>query len=206
MNIIRKNKLLCKQDLIINSLKKYYYNDNEKIGKIQKIAGAETKKAGKRDISLRVIEWFVTNYAKKYGISWSQEEDTRGKKTQKQFNVFLSYKSQLNAYSKKQFDPFCRRKRIEFEYNDDGDVLTTTIGQLNFFRWAIENNIINYVEEHQSEIEKDMNESMKHNYKKSKSNKNIEMDTKQRKKRNELSKSATRKINIHSYNITLSFD
>ena len=49
----------------------------------------------------------------------------------KQFNVFLSYRSQLNAYSKKQFDPFCRRNRIDFYFNET-QFITTTVGQLNF--------------------------------------------------------------------------
>lgn len=204
-NGARKNKLLCKQDLIIHSLKNYYYNQNEKINKIKEIAMADTKRNNnsRRHISLRVIEWFVTNYAKKYGINWTKEENIRGQQTLSQFNVFLSYKSQLNAYSKKQFDPFCRRKRIEFEYNDNGDTITTTIGQLNFFRWAIDNEIIKYVEENQQDIEADMNESIRQNYQ----NENLDQDgVRRRKKRNELSKSATRKLNIHNYPIMLSFD
>jgi hypothetical protein len=209
-NGARKNKLLCKQDLIIRSLKNYYYNKNEKIEKIKDIAFNDTKKNNKRHVSLRIIEWFVTNYAKKYGIGWTKEETIRGNKTYNQFNVFLSYKSQLNAYSKKQFDPFCRRKRIEFEYNEHGDTITTTIGQLNFFRWALENDIIKYVEENHTDIEADMNESIRQNYR----NENVNeggssgntKGAKKRKKRNELSKSATRKLNIHNYKIMLSFD
>ena len=63
--------------------------------------------------------------------------------------VYLNYKSQLKAYSKKQFDPFCRRERILFyvgKYNGvDNDPLRTTVGQLNFFRWAIQNKILDYI-------------------------------------------------------------
>lgn len=197
---MNKNKLLCKQDLIISSLKKYYYNQDEKIELIRKITGVSSN----RNISLRIIEWFVTNYAKKYGISWPQEYTVSGNTMLRQFNVFLSYKSQLNAYSKKQFDPFCRRQRITFEYNDNGDNIVTTIGQLNFFKWAIDNNIISYVEENHQDIEQDMNESIKSNYSRSKSENN--RGENRRKKRNELSKSASRKLNIHSYKVLLSFD
>ena len=46
-------------------------------------------------------------------------------------NVFHSYKSQLKAYSKKRFDPFCRRDRILFKM-DSMHSVETTIGQLNF--------------------------------------------------------------------------
>ena len=190
-----KSKFLCKNDVIISSLSKYYFNKEEKVDLIKTITGSTSN----RSISLRVIEWFVTNYSKKYGICWEEDYYMNNKKSIRLFNVFLSYKSQLNAYSKKQFDPFCRRKRISFTYNDKGDTITTTIGQLNFFRWAIDHNIIKYVEENHLTIEKDMNDSIKANY----SDTNNES---KRKKRNELSKSASRKLHINSYNTILTFD
>ena len=66
-------------------------------------------------------------------------------------NVFLNYKAQLKAYSKKYFDPFCRRNRINYKQS-----LSTTIGQLNFFKWAIENHIISYIQDNIEDIEKDL--------------------------------------------------
>ncbi len=83
--------------------------------------------------------------------------------------VYLEYKSQLKAYSKKQFDPFCRRERIIF-LDQQKNGIQTTVGQLNFFRWAIENNIIQYVEQNLADIEKDMNQSIRNLYKKNKKN------------------------------------
>ena len=80
--------------------------------------------SGKSNLSLRLIDWFVTNYSKKYNISYMT-------KNNKHVIVYLSYKSHLKAYSKKMFDPFCRWKRIKFHEMD------TTVGQLNFFEWAI---------------------------------------------------------------------
>ena len=100
-------------------------------------------------ISLRVIDWFVTNYSRENDITYTH------KYTGKPFNVHESYKSQLKAYSKRQFDPFCRRNRINFYYKEDGKVVTT-VGQLNFFRWAIENHVIDYVREHLADIELSM--------------------------------------------------
>jgi hypothetical protein len=35
--------------------------------------------------------------------------------------------------------------------------LQTTIGQLNFFKWAIENQVLEYIENNYDEIEADMN-------------------------------------------------
>jgi hypothetical protein len=82
---------------------------------------------------------------------------------EKQFNVYLNYKTQLKAYSKKQFDPFQRRERISFEVqnaNNEKQKIVTTIGQLNFFRWAIQNNILEYAERNVKDIEKDMNSNI----------------------------------------------
>ena len=69
-------------------------------------------------------------------------------------------KGQLKAYSKKNFDPFCRRERINFFYNTDKSI-TTTVGQLNFFKWAIDNNILDYINEHLEKIDSDMNLNIK---------------------------------------------
>jgi hypothetical protein len=107
---------------------------------------------GKHKISLRIIDWFVTNYSKKHNLVIQ--------KNGKPFIVYLEYKSQLKAYSKKQFDPFCRRSRIHYVY-EQGKRFETTIGQLNFFRWAIDNFIIDYIMKNYSTIEKDMNNTLK---------------------------------------------
>ena len=76
--------------------------------------------------------------------------------TGKEFVVYLDYKLQLKGYQKKQFDPFCRRSRINFYYDGDKS-LVTTVGQLNFFRWTIQNSVLTYISEHLEEIESDMN-------------------------------------------------
>ena len=136
----------------------------------------------------------------------------------KQFNVFLNYKSQLKAYSKKQFDPFCRRERISFFYDDDKEIITT-VGQLNFFRWAIDNKVIEYINKNLKEIEYDMNVSVRNVYKKNcddstkiKLNKKKKIiggsdeTKKSRKKRHELSVSATKSINKHFTTITVKFE
>ena len=130
-------------------------------------------------------------------------------------NVFLNYKAQLKAYSKKNFDPFCRRERVSFKYYNNKSVVTT-VGQLNFFRWAIENGIIKYIQEHLEDIEADMNFNIKKSKNKSKSKKNklvvatndelnnytgnhvhLSTKTNNRNKRRELSISAVKKLNRH---------
>jgi hypothetical protein len=83
-------------------------------------------------VSLRKLEWFVTNYAKSQHVTYT----TPGGKI---FTVHVAYKSSLDGYSKKLFDPFCRTSRIEFHG------LTTTIAQLNFLKWVIQNGIIDHI-------------------------------------------------------------
>lgn len=132
---------------------------------------------GESNLSLRVIDFFVTNYAKKNEILYDIVTED-GKK--EKFMVHYSYKAQLKAYSKRQFDPFCRRERIIFfvdEVSSDGEMIEchskirTTVGQLNFFRWAISNDVLNYIVDHISEIEYDMNQS----HKKGKRSKRVKM-------------------------------
>jgi hypothetical protein len=158
-------------------------------------------------ISLRSIDWFITNYSKKNNTYYIVYVDKDGlpsfsdidNKYRNNMNVFHSYKSQLKAYSKKKFDPFCRRDRILFKIDDKYSV-ETTLGQLNFFKWAISNMIVDYIELNKDEIEHDMNSSLKLM--------KINSDKKNgsRKKRQELSLSATRGLKMNHVPIEISFD
>ena len=108
--------------------------------------------SGTSPISLRLIDWFSTNYSKKHFTTYfidTNDTDTR------RFKVYNDYKLQLKAYSKTRFDPFCRWQRITFPYKNK--FIETTIGQLNFFKWAISNHIISYIHNHIADIEHDMN-------------------------------------------------
>jgi hypothetical protein len=107
----------------------------------------------------------------------------------------------LRAYSKKRFDPFCRWDRISIPYKDNARI-QTTIGQLNFFKWALENKIVDYIEEYYEDIEKDMNARNSS----SKKNKQEATDSKTRKKREELSISATKSIKKETVEIVVKFD
>jgi hypothetical protein len=177
----------CKKDLLMQSLIQFFTNRNN----LDKVIPIIT---GKSTISLRILDWFVTNYSKKNNIHYQIEVNNKTKN----FIVYLDYKSQLKAYSKKQFDPFCRRERISFIDHDNNE-LVTTVGQLNFFRWAIENNIINFIKINYEEIETDMNSSLRNLYKK-KDGENT------RRKRTELSISATKTVNKHNVSIIVQFD
>ena len=122
-------------------------------------------------ISLRALDWFVTNYSKSKKISYNLTESNTS------FNVHYNYKAQLKAFNKKFFDPFCRGNRIPFFYDEENCIITT-IGQLNFFKWAISNDIITYVHDNLKTIEKDMPKSNKKDSSKSKKVKNIKVKKK----------------------------
>jgi hypothetical protein len=141
----RRRKIHCKQELIIASLQRFYASrpDLNEIVELLK---------GTSEVSLRLVDWFVTNYSKVHSTSYILNGQ--------EFVVYMNYKNQLKAYSKKLFDPFCRRERISFQIPGHEPFLTT-VGKLNFFRWALEKGILEYIKGHQPEIEKDMNAAMR---------------------------------------------
>ena len=183
--------------VLYESLHKYYSNDKN-INKFNDSINGENK------ISLRIIDWFVTNYSKKFNVFYEIYETPTGKYTfnpegnilYKQINIYHAYKSQLKSYSKKKFDPFCRRDRLNFNCNNIN--IETTIGQLNFFKWAIDNMIIDYISHYYEDIENDMNICYNNNKKMKKKD--------ERKPRQELSKSASRGLNASTHKIKLDFD
>jgi len=230
-----------KQALLIIPITKYF-SKKSLLHKLIAILKGES-------ISLRLIDWFVTNYCKKFNIMYNlndfrpiQEGQTEAQR--KAFDNYIlvhtNYKGQLKAYSKRNFDPFCRRNRIRFYY-EENKYFVTTVGQLNFFKWAMENHIIDYIQVHLKEIEDDMNlrcENIKKvvttkinpklnaviagnavtgndDTKKNKPSDGVvtvetQVKTKKagatRKKRKEISASASKSLSIHRLPTTLVFD
>jgi len=152
-----------------------FYNNAQNIERVRGIL------EGTSNLSLRLIDWFVTNYAKKFNTSYLTKKNNH-------VIVYLAYKSHLKAYSKKMFDPFCRSKRIKFQGFD------TTVGQLNFFEWALNDEILEYIETHYDEIHADMETRLK------------EVEPEKHRKRHELSKSATNSLKHHDVRVTVKFD
>jgi|TARA_B110000858_G_C17795483_1_gene472193 hypothetical protein len=154
---------------------------------------------GKSKISLRLIDWFATNYCKKHYVVYNIVD---GDKHQR-FKVYQDYKLKLKAYSKRRFDPFCRWERITIPY-ENNTCIETTIGQLNFFRWYIENKILDYIEENFERIENDMNN--RNSISKKRVQKHILKSNKTRKKRQELSVSAIKSIKKEKVEIVVKFE
>jgi hypothetical protein len=141
----RKRKIECKPELVISSLQRFYSTHPE----INKVL---TYLNGEAPLSLRIIDWFVTKYSRKNFVRYPLNDQ--------EFLVYLSYKGQLKAYSKQYFDPNCRRERIMFKIPGHEQFMTT-IGKLNFFRWALESKILEYIEAHEEEIRTGYNSYLK---------------------------------------------
>ena len=150
-------------------------------------------------LSLRLLDWLVTNYSKKYNIIYALHK-SNGDIIY--FNIYLDYKNQLKAYSKKYFDPFCRQRRIVIdintlkwkEYDPESEIgdkeIVTTVGQLNFFRWILENKIFEYAINNIRLIDSDMNTTL---------------SNKRKDKRCVLSPSAVKGVYTNNYNVTIKF-
>jgi len=191
---------ITQNDLLLKNLMNFYKTDlngdfdkNNNLDKMLRIITGESK------ISLRIVDWFATNYAKKYYTLYTIEQTTDN--ISRRFKVYDDYKLKLKAYSKKRFDPFCRWDRISVPYTN-GKFIETTIGQLNFFKWALENKVIDYIEQNYDVIEKDMNSRNS-----TSKRKEIVIDnSKTRKKREELSVSATKSIKKEKVEIIVQFN
>jgi len=175
-------------DLLMKNLMDFY-NKNNNLEKILKIINGESQ------ISLRLIDWFATNYSKKNFTVIEHIKEDKIIRTK----VYVDYKLKLKAYSKKRFDPFCRWERINIPYKND-NYIQTTIGQLNFFRWALEYGIIDYIKKNFKSINQDMN-------KRNSTSKNRKKKTKNtRKKREELSVSASKTVKKEHIEIVVKFN
>jgi len=196
MSYTISNRLQTQNDLLLNNLMEFY-NKNNNLKKIMCIINGES------NTSLRIVDWFVTNYAKKYYTVYELKNEYSEYDEKVRFKVYNDYKLKLKAYSKKRFDPFCRWERITVPY-DDEKLMETTIGQLNFFKWALENKIIDYIEEHYTTIEKDMN--VRNSTSKRMTKIEDSKDNKTRKKREELSISACKCIKKENVKIVVKFN
>ena len=140
----------AKSDVLMESLQKYYNENQTKFHTMLPII------QGRSNISLRVIDWFVTNYSKKYQITYKIKENNE----ECYINIYNHYRSQLNAYGKKFIDPFCRGKeRILFKVSDSQCIMSN-LGQINFFKWAHQYKVLDYIDNNYTTIVKDMTDTI----------------------------------------------
>jgi hypothetical protein len=186
----RRRKIHCKQELIVSSLQRFYANHPDKQEMIGLLDGSS-------DVSLRLIDWFVTNYAKQHNISYILNGQ--------EFLVYTNYKSQLKAYSKKLFDPFCRRERIMFQIPGAVSFMTT-VGKLNFFRWAVEKGVLNYITLNTGKIEAAMNANAKEQQKARKAEPVAATRANTRKRTSQTQPPNAKLMQKHAYDVEVRFD
>lgn len=158
-------KILNKTELLLASLLKFY----EKPKNMKTLYKYVSKSS---PISLRVFDFLCTKYIKNKNVIYYVEKNNK----KNPFNLSVAYKSQLKAYSKLQFDPFKRHERIEINcpYSDNNK-LVTTIGQLNFFKFAIENKLTDWIEvpENFKKVEKEISQDTNSKQKSTKQSKKM---------------------------------
>ena len=155
------------KELLLSSLTTFYNKDEKNKYILKSIID------GKHSLSLRMIDWLVTIYAKNTNIIYwicpttddiydCLPEDVANK--YKKVNLYLDYRAQLKSFKKINFDSFRRHDRITFILDNEKELsIETTIGQLNFFKWAFNNKVINYAMNNSAIIYENMS---KNSYKK----------------------------------------
>lgn len=165
-----------------------------------------------KKLSVRVVNWFVSNYAKQHTTAYSifrNEKDVSATAIfscdvtatppapdyhAERFIVWTQYCSAKRGYvSKDMFDPYCRRARIAVQ-RPDGSLFNTTLGQLNFFKWAIQNHIIDYISAYYDDIVRDMGARLTAKNARILAEEDADRPPGTRKKREELSVAACRTL------------
>lgn len=161
------------EKFVLKRLNKFYTID--KIERIKPIINQES------NISLRLIDWTLTNYCKKYVI-------VIRKRNNEIVDIYETYKAKLDSYPKNELlDVFKRGSCIRFYYSDnEDDYIITSVKQLNIFKWLLEDEILDYIEKYREQINDDHRESLR----RSKTNKVKNRSKGNKTRRQELSKSA----------------
>ena len=136
-----------KQELLMNRLREFF-NDQDNFDVLEGLLEHSTP------ISLRLLDWVVTNYSKKNSVYLRVERNG----IVETVNLFLDYKAHLKSFSKRSFDPFCRRERIivTFEMDRKKRKFMTTPAQLNFYKWCIQAGVTQYCKDNLELLENDM--------------------------------------------------
>ena len=132
-----------KDEVLLKSVLEWYNADESRVRQFNDIV------KHKNGLSLRIIDWLITNFSKKVSVSI----ETHGIPG----DLYRDYHKNLSAYNKKNFDPFARRQRICI-LMFGSEKRFSTIGQLNFFRWFLEKNLCVFLLENKPLIEKHMRE------------------------------------------------
>ncbi|MBO75393.1 MAG: hypothetical protein CMD33_08990 [Flavobacteriales bacterium] len=146
---------------------------------------------GYHDVSIRIANWFVTNYAKEMKTVYHYTEG----ESSRMFQVFDEYKTTLRTLGRKLFDPFRRGPHVWFTV--DGTEYDTTLGQLMFWEWASRYEVLDYIEKHLKDIQDHMSIC---------EDRAREKKQKGKRKRSALSRAPKQKVRISMKKCTVCFD
>lgn len=139
-----KNLLSEKEKMYYHIVKRFFKKCGEE--EVKRMETIITRKY--KTLSLRLIDWFVAKYSRFEIINIPRLDC---------YDLNISYKAQVKTHSKQLFDPF-NRGQVKFsyiyKYKGEDRSFITSIGQLNFFKWAITNGIIDYIEENLDSLTK----------------------------------------------------
>jgi hypothetical protein len=123
-----------KRSALEASLQEWYAENEDRTKQLERVV------KGEAEFSLREIDWFVTNYSARNPVVYTLPSG-------KVVDVNGDYKDVLKSFHKVGFDAFKRKGT---------DPSEAPLRQMNFFRWAIENGVVDYVAQHAKTIESDM--------------------------------------------------
>ena len=149
--------VVSKEHSLLTNLQLFYQQHPEYLQFVQSVASGKN-----HTISLRILDWLCTSYAKRHNVVIYQKNHV--------VHLHTAYKAFLSSHSKKLFDAFRRRKRVHV--TKSGDILTdedakerllfvSTIAQLMFFYWCYDRDIITYAETNVNAIEMDLRSYVK---------------------------------------------
>lgn len=218
--------MLTPNDWLLQTVLDYYKQHPQALNTVHDIANhlfvipttqhdqdkEKDKERPEKKLSVRVVNWFVSNYAKQHTTAYSifrNEKDASAPAVfacdvtatppspnhhAERFIVWTQYCSAKRGYvSKDMFDPYCRRARIAVQ-RADGSLFNTTLGQLNFFKWAIQNHIIDYITAFYDDIVRDMGARLTAKNARILAEEDADRPPGTRKKREELSVAACRTL------------
>lgn len=128
-------------EVLLDSVLEWY---NENPSRVESFLSIVKRKNG---MSLRVIDWLVTNYSKTRCVVLESDGVPR--------DLNRDYQMNLSAYNKRNMDPFARKNKICIIVNEK-ESRNSTVGQLNFFRWFIQNGIVVFLQKNKVLIENHM--------------------------------------------------
>lgn len=141
--------LIINTDIMMNDQKKTSEKKKRKRKKKNADVAENVADQGPVTPSLRVMDWFVTNFSKSKLVYINGVA------------IHRLYVDTRRAYACRNFDPFRRNLKLTFDNTDPlskelRPQLTTTVGQVNFVVWCVEYGIIDYINAHRKEIDENM--------------------------------------------------